>query len=118
MINSERIVPITRCDLISMYGLIVKARGTSVSALNAADTLGNFVQTTGATVICSEPVRSLTFGASVTSSTVYFVPAYDFQGFSKTGATITESGTVDPDGTTLYVATLSSGTVTYTKAGF
>jgi hypothetical protein len=48
---------------------------------------------------------------------VYFVPAYDFAGFAKTGATITESGDVDADGHTLYKAVLSSGTVTYTKVG-
>lgn len=118
MINQDRIVPITKCDLISMYGLIIKARGTSVNALNASNAKGDFSQTSNATTICSEPVRSLTFGSSVTSATVYFVPAYDFKGFSKTGATITESGTVEKDGATLYVATLASGTVTYVKAGF
>lgn len=118
MINENRIVPITVMDLLSMYGLIIKARGTSVTKIDPDDVEGNFSAASAATVFCSEPVKSLTFGSSVSSATVYFVPAYNYEGFKKTGATITESGTVDPDGRTLYVATLSSSAVTFTKAGF
>lgn len=118
MISTDRIVPNDRLDLISLYGLIIKARGTSVSALNPVDVNGDFAPASNATVLCSEPVRKVTFGASVTSATVYFVPAYDYKGFEKTGATITTSGTVDADGATLYVATLANGTVTIAKVGF
>ena len=118
MINNDRIVPVTKIDLLSLYGLIIKARGTSVTAINASDVDGDFTQSANGTTFASQPVKSYTFGASVTSATVYFVPAYDFKGFSKTGATITENGTVEKDSATLYVATLASGTVTYTKAGF
>lgn len=118
MINSDRIVPVTKIDLLSLYGLIIKARGTSVNAINANDVDGNFTQTANGTTFASQPVKSFDFGSSVTSATVYFVPAYDFKGFTKNGAAITETGTVDKDSATLYVATLASGAVTYTKAGF
>lgn len=125
MINNDRIVPITAVDLISMYGLILKAAaaaasGTAPTALAATNTAGDFVQSTNsATVIASEPVASFTFGSSVTAGTVYFVPAYDYTGFSKTGATITTAGVdVEADGRTLYSATLASGTVTFAKVGF
>lgn len=125
MINNDRIVPITAVDLISMYGLVLAASaaaasGTAPTKLDAVDTAGDFSQTTNsATVICSEPVKSLNFGASVTAATVYFVPAYDYTGFTKTGATITKAGAdVDADGRTLYKATLSTNTLTFAKVGF
>ena len=121
MINNDRIVPITAVDLLTMYGLVLSvALDSAPTALNAADTEGDFSQTTNsATVICSEPVKSLNFGASVTAATVYFVPAYDYSGFTKTGATLTKAGVdVVADGHSLYSATLSSGTLTFAKVGF
>lgn len=121
MINNNRIVPITTIDLITMYGLILKlAASTAPEALEAIDTAGDFAQDTNSkTVLCNEPVKSVTFGSSVTAATVYFVPAYDYKGFTKTGATLTEAGVdVDADGRTLYSATLSSGTLTFAKVGF
>lgn len=121
MINTNRIVPITAIDLITMYGLILKlAASTAPTALNATDTAGDFTQSTNsATVLCSEPVKSFTFGSSVTAGTVYFVAAYDYTGFTKTGATLTTAGVdVVADGRTLYSATLSSGTLTFAQVGF
>lgn len=119
MINSDRIVPITKTDLLTSYGTTLKLTGVSVSALNAADTAGDFEQTTNsATVICSEPVKALNFGSSVTAATVYFVPAYDYKGFTKTSATLTVSGDVTADGCTLYKAALSTNALTITKEGF
>lgn len=125
MINNDRIVPITAVDLISMYGLILAAAaaaasGTAPTKIDATDTAGDFTQATNsATVIASEPVKAFTFGSSVTAATVYFVPAYDYTGFTKTGATITPAGVdVVADGRTLYSATLSSGTLTFAKVGF
>lgn len=119
MINQDRIVPITKTDLLTAYGTMLKIASVSVSALNAADTAGDFEQTTNsATVICSEPVKALNFGSSVTAATVYFVPAYDYKGFTKTSATLTVSGDVTADGSTLYSATLSTNTLTIAKVGF
>lgn len=121
MINSSRIVPIQVIDLISMYGLILKlAASTAPTALAAADDTGDFtVSTNSATLLASEPVASLNFASGVTAGTVYFVPAYKYSGFSINGtATTTAGATVDPDGRTLYSATLSSGTVTIAKVGF
>lgn len=121
MINNDRIVPITAVDLISMYGLILSlAAETAPTAIDATDTAGDFVQSTNSsTVIASEPVKSFNFGSSVTAGTVYFVPAYDYTGFSINGTTATTAGdTVSADGRTLYSATLSSGTITVAKVGF
>lgn len=121
MINNDRIVPITAVDLITMYGLILKlAASTAPSALEATDTAGDFAVTTNsATLLANEPVKSLNFGSSVTASTVYFVAAYDYEGFSINGTAATTAGaTVAADGRTLYSATLSSGTITIAKVGF
>lgn len=121
MINNDRIVPITAVDLLTMYGLVLAvALDSAPTKLDATDTDGDFSQTTNsATVLCSEPVNSFNFGSSVTAGTVYFVPGYDYAGFTKTGATLTIAGAdVVADGRTLYSATLSSGTLTFAKVGF
>lgn len=121
MINTDRIVPITAVDLITMYGLILKlAASTAPTALAATDTAGDFtVSTNSATLLANEPVKSLNFGSDVTAGTVYFVAAYDYTGFSINGtATTTAGATVEPDGRTLYSATLADGTVTIAKVGF
>ncbi len=124
MINNDRIVPITAQDLLTMYGTILAAAaaaasGTAPTKIDATDTAGDFTQATNsATVIASEPVKTLTFGSSVTAATVYFVPAYDYAGFAKTGATLTVSGDVAADGRTLYKATLSTNALTIAKVGF
>lgn len=121
MINNDRIVPITVIDLISMYGLVLAmSLDSAPTKLDATDTAGDFSQTTNsATVICSEPVKSFNFGEDVTAGTVYFVPAYDYAGFSIDGtATETEGATVTADGRTLYSATLADGAVTIAQVGF
>lgn len=122
MINDERIVPITSVDLISMYGMVLSAAAAAASGTApeklAADNAGEFaVSTNSKTYIAAEPVKKLNFG-NVTSETIYFVPAYDYAGFTKTGATLTVSGTVDADGRTLYKAALSTNALTITKVGF
>lgn len=125
MINNDRIVPITVIDLISMYGLVLAAAaaaasGTAPTKLDAVTTDGQFEQgTNSATVLCSEPVKSFDFAATATAGTVYFVPAFDYSGFTLAGvATATAGATVEADGRTLYTATLSSGTITIAKVGF
>lgn len=118
MINQNRIVPVQKVDLLTLYGNILKIASVSVSALESTG-IGVFAQSTNsATVICNEPVKEFNFGASVTAATVYFIPAADYQGFTKTGATLTVSGTVDADGVTLYTATLSTNALTIAKVGF
>lgn len=120
MINQNRIVPVQKTDLLTLYGNILKIANVSVTAL-ASTGIGEFEQTTNsATVIANEPVKAFNFGSSVTAATVYFIPDADFTvgSFTKTGATLTTSGTVDADGVTLYTATLSTNALTFAKVGF
>lgn len=125
MINSDRIVPVTATDLITLYGLILKqdtTNNSTLAALNALNVEGDFKITSGsAPLLASQPAKSIDIDAtasSVTAATIYFVPAYDYKGFTIDGSAITPTGTVDADGRTLYKAVLATGAVTITKAGF
>lgn len=120
MINENRIVPVTKTDLLTLYGNILKIASVSVTALTTTATDGSFViASASGTVIANEPVKSLEI-TSGTSATIYFIPAYDFVGFTIAGTPVTTSGaTVDPDGATLYTATLSGGNaIAIAKVGF
>ena len=119
MINTNRIAPIERLDVLTVYGTMMKLAGTSVTAVSAS-TPGVFTLTSGSgNVIADEPIKSMDLGASVTSITVYFVAAFDYEGFSLAGTKVATAGVdVVADGATLYTATLSGGTVTLAKAGF
>lgn len=123
MINDARIVPITSIDLISMYGFSLcaaaaAASGTAPEKLSATDVATFDVATNSKTYIAAEPVKAVTFGSSITACTLYFVPAYDYTGFAKTGASLTVTGDVEADGRTLYKATLSTNALTIAKVGF
>lgn len=119
MINQDRIVPVMATDLITLYGLILKVGSVDVSALDVVDTAGDFsVTDDAATLLASEPVGSLDFGEDVSTSTVYFVPAYDYAGFTINGVAASTTGEVNADGATLYKAVLASNAVTITQVGF
>lgn len=119
MINNNRLVPVMATDLLTLYGTILKIANVSVSALKASS-IGEFNLTTAASgaQICDEPVKKLNFDTGVSSATVYFIPALDYEGFSIEGVDVTPTGTVDADGSTLYTATLATGAVTIAKVGF
>ena len=125
MINSDRIVPVTATDLITLYGLILKqdtTNNSTLAALNPLDVEGDFKVISGsAPLLASQPAKSIDIDAtasSVSAATIYFVPAYDYKGFTIDGVAITPTGTVVADGSTLYKAVLATGAVTITKAGF
>ena len=127
MINTNQIVPITATDLLTLLGTVMAIGQESLAAiptaLNALDVEGNYEVTTNSAVyLASAPLKSLDFDAtasSVSAGTVYFVPAYDYVGFSIDGAAVVTAGAeVKADGCTLYKAVLSSSTITISKVGF
>lgn len=121
MINKDKIVPVMATDLLSLYGLILKmdSNNSSIVAVDATNP-GEFTIASGAgsVLIASEPVKSLNFASGYTAGTVYFVAAYDYEGFAVNGTAVTPTGSVNADGCTLYKAVLGSGAVTITKVGF
>lgn len=125
MINKDRIVPIQAIDLLTNYGLILKmdtTNNSSLAKLDAIDTDGSFQIKSGSVpLIASEPVATCDIDAtasSVSACTLYFVPAFDYKGFTIDGAAVIPTGSVEADGRTLYKAVLSSGAITITKVGF
>ena len=125
MINTNRIVPVSATDLISLYGLILlqDSNNSGLTALAANNAEGDFQITSGsAALLASEPVKTCDIDAtasSVSSATLFFVPAYDYAGFSIDGVAVQTAGAqVSADGRTLYKATLATGTITLAKVGF
>lgn len=127
MINTNRIVPVTKVDLISLYGLILlqASANSSLAKLASDDVEGDFsIKTNSAVLIADQPVKSVDIDAtasSVSAATLFFVPAFDYEGFTVDGAAATiadNNVTVNPDGHTLYKAVFGSSTVTITQVGF
>ena len=118
MINANRIVPVQNTDLLSLYATALKIAQVSVTKISATNP-GEFTQAaSGTSVFCDEPVKKFNFGAGVSSALVYFVAAYDYEGFTVNGVPATTAGvSVEKDSSTLYTATLSSGTLTFAKVG-
>ena len=118
MVNKDRIVPITKMDLLSAVGTMMKLAGTSFAVIEPATVAGDFnVTGSGAAgnKLANQPVKSIDFKSGVTSGTVYFIPDYDFEGIKVAGAAATMASasiTVDADSANLYTAALSSGEVT------
>lgn len=119
MINADRIVPVMATDLLTLYGNMFMIAGETVTSLQATS-VGVFNLTTAASgdQLAAEPVESLDFAEGVSTATVYFIPALNYQGFTVNGAAATVTGDVVADGSTLYKAELASGEVTITKVGF
>ena len=123
MINNDRIVPITRIDLLSLIGTVLALGGTSYTVLPSLDGEGDFDLTGSGAAgnkLCAQPVKTLNFHTGVTSGTVYFVAAHDFAGITyHEGQATFNSSNLDNedvvgDAATLYKAVLSSGTITLT----
>ena len=124
MINENRIVPVQKIDLISLYGLILKqdSNNSSLAKLAANTIDGDFqIKTNSAVLIADQPAKVIDFdstASSVTAGTVYFVPSFDYEGFTINGVAVVPTGDVVADGFSLYKAVLSSGAITITKVGF
>lgn len=122
MINNDRIVSITKTDLLSAIALgfaIVSEAATINGYLAADDVEGDFTVTENSKIyIANQPVVSCDFASGVTDGTVYFIADYQYSGFKVAGASVTTAGaTVNPDGVTLYKAVLASDTVTISQIG-
>lgn len=117
MINTDRIVPVQKIDLLTLIGTMLNIANVSYSVLAASDVTGSFEVTgSGAagTFLANQPVETLDFGEGVTGATVYFIAAFDYAGMTINGVATTPTGSVQPDGVTLYKAVLASSAVTIT----
>lgn len=126
MINENRIVPVTKTDLLSLYSVILKqdSNNSGLAKLVSSDIVGNFeIKTNSAVLIADQPVVSCDIDAtasSVTAATLFFVADNAYDGFSIDGVAVTPaegSAAVVADGS-LYKAVLATGAITITKIGF
>ena len=122
-LNPNRVVPITKIDLLTLIATVMALIGTAVQKLASATVLGDFSVTGSGAVgnlLADQPVRTLDIGSGVTSATVYFVPDYNFTSITVNGAaaTISDSGValdaVPKDGVSLYKAVYADSAVTIT----
>ena len=118
MINTNKIVPIQRTDLLTLLGTVLNIANISAEALTGVN--GKYeVKTNSKVYIADAPVKSLNIdktASSLTANTTYFVADYDFSGVSCDGTKVT--ATVAADAATLYKAVLADGSVTVSKVGF
>lgn len=121
MINDNRIVPVQVIDLISLYGLILKQDSDNADLTAVQATNPGIFEITEADdpLLAAEPIETCDFGEDVSAATLYFVPAYNFSGFTLDGTAVTPTGDeINPDGRTLYKAELATGAITITQIGF
>ena len=118
MVNSNRIVPNTAIDLLTNYSVILNASGKELVKVSA-DSPGEFKigELLAGNLFFDEPVKSVSFAADTANVTMYFVAAYDFEGFKEGDSDIAVEGNIDPDGRTLYKAVISNGTAQITAVG-
>lgn len=103
MINKDRIVPVEKIDLLSLYGLILSQSVEGLTKLEASNVEGDYEVSEAGTYLANAPVKSLTIAEGV-DAVVYFVAAYDYSGDAE----------VEKDAVTLYK--LEDGSIT--KVGF
>lgn len=121
MINKDRIVPVNSTDLLSLISTMLSIANVSYTVAEASDAEGDFTLAAtlnSGTALCSEPVKHVNLASGISAITVYFIAAYDYEGFAINGTeTDTAGADVEADGRTLYKAVLSSGTITVSKVG-
>lgn len=113
MVNKDRIIPVTKVDLLSLYATIITLRGimsgqnTGFPVLSATSVDGEFDFTAAATPVgglCNQPVKSIKVGNAGIGS-VFFIPDYDYEGIYVNGQLAEVTGdVVDASSANLYMA--------------
>ena len=113
MINKDRIVPVMKADLISLYYLVVKALHPDlvVKIARSSNVEGDFVVTGDTIHVCDQPAKTIDVADGAAA---YFVPALDFEGFTVSGTATEYTGTIDPNGADLYFVVNEHGALTVT----
>lgn len=120
MINNERIVPVTRTDLLSLYATVLKqnADNAALEVLKSGDVIGNFKIEDGTNpLIADQPVVTCDIASGV-DATIYFIADPHYIGFSVDGAVVETTGdTVEAKNATLFKAVVTGGAVAITNMG-
>lgn len=111
MINKDRIIPIQRTDYLSLIGTIFACVGysqvmslTGLDYVKAKNVEGDFElpadASSGTAYILTEPAKSIDVTNLVAGAAYFFVPAYNFEGFS---AEVGDAQDIVKDGVSMYV---------------
>lgn len=76
MINKDRIVPVTKTDLLSLYVTVLRAMGETVNVIEAQDGIAQIAEGATGRFIVNEPIKA--FAGELGEALVFFCPAYDF----------------------------------------
>lgn len=120
MINSERIVPITKSDLLSVFSVFLNLKFSDSAKFLKADGNADGVVEVGSMTnlwMASEPVKKIVFSAdTVGFPPFFFVASYDFDGIyigdEKSAISWDAASTaseVEKNATSLYMATKVTG---------
>lgn len=112
MINNDRIVPIQKCDFLTMIGIILTLQDVTYHPLLSLSAEGDFVVPANGIMLANQPVKTMDIRNSVTEATVYFVADPHFEGISINGTKAELETEIKADGITLYSAVIASGAVT------
>lgn len=119
MINKDRIVPVTKTDLLTLYSAMLTIAGTEVKKLSD-DIPGDFKVTEDGTYMADQPVKTL---ALDTACVVYMMPALDFIGVTAGNRSITPADLESLGGNCgqlykiTYTTTAGTGSLTLQRIG-
>lgn len=118
--NNERVVPVIRTDLLSLYAMILKQNpeNAGLAWVKSGDVIGNYTIEDGANpMIADQPVVTCDVADGV-DATVYFIADPHYIGFSVAGAVVETTGdTVEAKNATLFKAVVTGGAVAITNMG-
>lgn len=112
MINENRIVPVTKSDLLSIYANMFVVADKDVTVLHASE-IGAFSLAAelapNEIAVCAEPVKTFDLNRHGGAGNIAFIPALDYDGFYNNGVKVVFDGDeVKPDGVTLYIVHMTS----------
>ena len=119
MVNKDRIVPVQKTDLLSLYATMLQLMFSmgehpiELTVLPSKTVDGQFAVTEAGLYIANQPVKAMSLPAEG-GAQVFFVADYDFDGFYVNDTKVEVSADIKNDATTLYVAQSANGAVTVT----
>lgn len=113
MINNDRIVPVQKIDLLSLYATIIaiadEEQPLIIESEDVAGTFGADSDNNSMSSICNQPVKTLDIMDEMTGGSIYFVAAHDFEWVKYNDEVVVEPSNVITDAATLYKIVITGG---------
>ena len=112
MINNDRIIPITKTDFLTLIATLANVFEEPFTILKGtSDGVFAVTEAPETQALCNQPVKRIDIASDVSTVTIGFVPAYDFEGIYYNGVALTLPVEVQKDGISLYGIGLVSGEI-------